>query len=334
MNFALETFTGIRPTADLTVANYLGAIKPLLDAEASNSDGSTAVFVAEMHAATTDDPRVVAMNSTELVRTLIASGVESYVFSQRKLQPQVATVETCMRSLTTVARLLRLPTLKEKIKHSDNPDAANVALAMYPVLMAADIVLARPKVIPTGKDQLPHLEITRELIRDFNRVYGAELPVPEQKVEDPIHVLALDNSGRKMSKSQPGGAIFLDDDPAAAARKIMKSTTATLPGLEMDRAVDNLVFIGSNLGNIVSASDLSSVATAVKDGRPRMRELKVAVAENVVKFLNEIQDAKKSVSDQDVVATLSKGHDWISPIAGATVEHILEAYWGDANTTA
>lgn len=328
MKYGLETFTGIRPTADLTIANYLGAIDPLVDYESANQGHQTAVFVAEMHAATTDDPRKVMANSNELVRTLIASGVEGQIFSQRSFQPQVAAIETCFRSLTTVSRILRLPTLKEKIKQSDNPEVANVALAMYPILMASDIVLMRPRFVPTGKDQLPHLEVTRELIHSFNKTYGAQLPIPTQRIEDPINVLALDNSGRKMSKSHPSGAIFLDDEPGVAARKISRATTASGPGDEMNRAVDNLVFIGTRLGNVVSGSDLLCIGNGVKDGQPRLKELKDGVASNVLAFLGTIQSRKSDISDAAVAERLSAGHDWASPIAKQTLDHVFDAYWG------
>ena len=330
MRYGLDTFTGIRPTADLTVANFLGAIDPIVGYERDNQGHQTAVFVAELHAATTDDPRKVLANSKELVRTLIASGVEGHIFSQRAFQPEVAAVETCLRSLTTVSRILRLPTLKEKIKQSDNAESATVALAMYPLLMASDIALMRPRVVPTGRDQLPHLEITRDLIRDFNQTYGAELPIPTQRLEDPINVLALDNSGRKMSKSLPSGAIFLDDEPDVAARKIMRAITASGPGAEMDRAVDNLVLIGARLGNVVSGSDLFAIADDVKDGRPRLKDLKVAVADNVLEFLGTIQSRRKDITDGAVAERLSRGHAWVSPIVEQTLDHVLGAYWGTA----
>ncbi len=323
MRYALESFTGIRPTADLTVANYIGAIQPILDDEATGV--TTAVFLAELHAGTTTDPRKVGKYSTELTRTLIASDVKGEIYSQYDVKDLVAQTEYAIRGLTTAARLLRLPTLKDQVVQSDNVETANAALVMYPLMMASDIILARPHTVPTGKDQKPHLEITNELIRATNRTYGTELPIPAQRETESINLLSLDNSGRKMSKSLPGGAVFLDDPADIARRKIMKAPTASEPGEQMDRAIDNLTMIAEGLNPDKDAFlSIQSLAQLVKDGSRVTKQFKTEVADTVTDFLAELADKRDNVSDEDVADRRAAGHEWFRPIATETLHHIDE----------
>lgn len=327
MKHAVESFTGIRPTADLTVANYIGAVKPVLDRESTG--GETSIFLAELHAATTDRPADVLKYSRELTRTLMASGVQGEIYSQRDIQDLVMPMEVSLRGLTTVARLLRLPTLKEKVQHSDNTENANVALAMYPMMMAADIVLARPGEVPTGKDQKPHLEITNELIRAFNREYDAALPEPQMREVVLPNILSLDASGRKMSKSYPKGAIFLNDTPEQGRRKIMRAVTAPEPGPVMDAAVDNLLEIAKGLSaDGTQLDELSGIGTEIKGGERRMKDFKEGIGEVVTKFLVDINEKRDSVSDRAVAERMAKGHEWFRPIGKDTLDYVQDRYWG------
>lgn len=329
MKHAIDTFTGIRPTADLTVANYLGAVKPILDRETDYPEDTSAVFLAEIHAATTNRPSEVLAHSFELTRTLIACGVQGEIYSQRAIEDLVMRAEVSLRGLVRVSELLRQPTLKDKIRSSDNPDSASVALAMYPVLMASDIVLARPSEVPTGKDQKGHLELTNVLIRRFNNEYGAELPEPTNREIDPINVLSLDGSGRKMSKSIPSGAVYLDGSPDEATRKVMRAVTASEPGPALDSSIDNLLYLGQHLHgtDYVEDGDLKELAEAVKDGDRVTKQFKEAVATNVSGFIGDMQDQRANVSDQDVMDRVRRGNSWIRPIADETSQYISDRYW-------
>ena len=325
--FGIESFTGIRPTADLTVANYLGAIQPILEQEAQGTEAS--VFLAELHAATTSSPMEIMTHSEQLTRTLMASGVRGEIYSQFQVKDLVAQTEIAIRGLTTVSRLLRLPTLKDKIAQSDKPESASAALLLYPTLMAADIILARPRFVPTGKDQKPHIEITNELIRAFNREYGAQLPEPQPRTAEPINIASLDQSGRKMSKSIPKGAIFLDDTEAAARKKIMQAPTASQPGAQMNRAVDNLTAIAEGLTTDTDQIKLIyELGNSTKDGARTTKEFKLEVADVVVAFLEDLDEKRSSISAQAVKERLARGNEWFRPIGTTTLSYIDLKQWG------
>lgn len=328
MNYGMESFTGIRPTADLTVANYIGAIKPILDQEAEGNE--TAVFLAELHATTTHRPSEVAEYAKDLGRTLIASGVEGEIYSQRQVSDLVLETELSLRGLTTVSRLLRLPTLKEKVTHSDKTENATVALAMYPLLMASDIVLARPREVPTGKDQKPHLEITNELIRAFNREYGANLPIPQVREVVLPNIMSLDGTGRKMSKSYPKGAIFLNETPEEGRKKISKAVTASEPGEAMDASIDNMIDIGSGLviPDSSEIEELQKIGVDIKNGERRMKEFKDGLGEIVVGFLTDMNARRDEISDDAVTQRIQQGSQWFRSIGQETVDHMRSAYWG------
>ncbi|HEX8182131.1 MAG TPA: hypothetical protein VF575_00850 [Candidatus Saccharimonadales bacterium] len=325
MNYAIESFTGIRPTADLTVANYIGAVRPVLDRE---SDGqSTSIFLAELHAITTAPPADVIKNSRELGRTLIASGLQGDIYSQREVQDLVFEAEHYLLGLTSISRLLRLPTLKEKVTQSDNTENATVGLAMYPMLMASDIILARPAQVPTGKDQKPHLEITNELIRGFNRQHGARLPEPRMLEVELPKIMSLDGSGRKMSKSIPKGAIFLDDTPLSGFKKVMKAVTASEPGPVMDSALDNMITMVTGLGTESDIAGLKVTADQIREGQPCIKDFKEQAGDAVRGFLTDMQERRASVSDSEVSLRILEGSERFRPIGQATLNYMRDMYW-------
>lgn len=331
MNYAMESFTGIRPTADLTAANYIGALKRTIDDEQIARDKGveiqSSVFLAEIHAATTADPRDVVCHSHELTRTLIALGYEGEIYSQWDIEDLVAPTEYALRGLTSVARLLRLPTLKDKVGQSDAVESAPVSLAMYPMMMAADIVLARPEFVPTGKDQRPHIEITRELIRAHNRKFGTRLPEPKDKDLVPINIGSLGPDSGKMSKTEPKGAILLDETPEQAKRKIMKAFVPAELGEERDARVDNIVAIahGLSLPGDARFDEVVQLAGQMRDGLPISRDFKESVAEIVGGFVAGLHEKRQSVSDAEVAARRESGLGYIHPIATETLTELKAA---------
>lgn len=321
----MKSFSGIRPTGGLTAANYIGALKRTIDdekaAEVGGNQIQSSVLVAEIHAATTADPRDVVFHSHELTRTLIALGYGGEIYNQRDIADLVAQTEYALRGLTTLARLLRLPTLKEKVGQSASPESAPVSLVMYPLMMAADIIMARPEFVPTGKDQRPHIEITRELMRAHNRKFKTDLRLPKDKDIEPINIGSLGPDSGKMSKTEPNGAILLDETPELARRKIMKAFLSSEPGNERNARVDNIVAVAQGLSVPGDArfDEIVQLAGQLKDGMPVSRDFKDGVAQIVSGFVADLHEKRQSVSDAEVAARRESGHDYIRPIAAATL---------------
>jgi len=213
--------TGIRPTSNLTIANYIGAIMPIL---AFQKQGMKPyVFVADIHALTDNDPKVLKYGD-EILIDLLASGIDptkTIVYKQSSIANEIGVLTLLLARHVSVTELLRLPTLKEKVK-SENVENANALLMMYPVIMTADILIQRSNIVPVGKDQESHIEIARKIARRFNKEVEDIFPEPSTHVIETVKILSLRGES-KMSKSFPEDAIFLTDNPDVVRIKIKRS---------------------------------------------------------------------------------------------------------------
>lgn len=219
----IRTVSGMRPTGALHLGHYFGAIKNWLSMQ---DDMNTLFFVADWHALTSDyaDTTRLKKYIYELVIDWLASGIDpeqSIIFQQSKV-PQHAELNLILGMITPLRWLERNPTYKEQQQEITTKDLGNFGFLGYPVLMAADILLYRPLVVPVGQDQLPHLELTREIATRFNHLYGNIFPKPEAKLTPTAKCPGLD--GRKMSKSY-GNAIYLSDTFEEIKHKVHKMFT-------------------------------------------------------------------------------------------------------------
>ena len=204
-----RALSGMRPTGSLHLGHYFGALKNWVDMQERME---TFFFVADWHALTSDyaDPGRIRGFSLDMTVDWVAAGLDpekSVIFQQSRL-PQHAELNLILGMITPVSWLERNPTYKEQQQEITNRDLSNFGFLGYPVLQAADILLYRPRWVPVGQDQLPHLELTREIARRFNHLYGEYLPEPEAHLTEAAKCPGLD--GRKMSKSYDNG-IFLSD---------------------------------------------------------------------------------------------------------------------------
>lgn len=242
----VEVFTGIRPTGDLTVANYLGAVAPILKLQ--HQGQRPLVFVADLHAMTDKEPELVMQFTNNVVADYIALGLdpeETDIFVQSAIASQILQLTFYLMRHITVAELMRVPTLKDKLKKGKGAETANVSLMMYPVIMAADILIQRAKEVPVGEDQAPHVEVARKLARRFNDRYGEILYVPRvQQQKETLRIQSLKGEG-KMSKTNPEGAIFLTDSPRVIAKKIKKAQTAFVG--QMSSSLESHVVLAKGL---------------------------------------------------------------------------------------
>lgn len=295
MQYKVELLTGIRPTGDLTVANYLGAVAPIVKLQAQGV--SPVVFVANLHAITDNEPATVRQYIHGVVADYIALGIDpqkTKIYLQSDIAGEVTTFTTLLARLISVAELLRVPTLKDKLKNNARPETANALLLLYPVLMAADILLNRAKKVAVGEDQLPHMEVTRLLARRFNKRYGELLPIPQVLQVKSLRILSLKGEG-KMSKSNPDGAIFLTDDVKTVTSKIKVAETA-FEGM-MNEKLESYILIAKELAKTESERDeVDAIIKAHKNGKPVMGQFKQILARIVQNFIGEFQAKRAEIT--------------------------------------
>lgn len=212
-----KVYSGIRATGRLHLGNYLGAVKGMLDLQ----DEYDCVFsVVDLHAITTPfEPSQLQQNIKDVILDFLSAGLDPQkclIEIQSKV-PEHTELAYLLGTIYPVSRLEDLPTYKDK--KAQYPKYVNMGLLYYPVLMAADIMLYKAELVPTGLDQEPHLEVTREIARKFNSMYGEIFPEPHRFATKGEYVPSLTGEG-KMSKTVEGSSILLTDDLETIKKKI------------------------------------------------------------------------------------------------------------------
>lgn len=291
--YVADVFTGIRPTGGLTVANFLGAVHPIINFQKQGR--KPLVFVADLHALTDNEPDVVRQHARGVVADYLALGINpeiTKIFMQSHIRKEIAFLTMMLARLISVAELVRVPTLKDKIAAGSSAESANALLMLYPVMMAADILIQRAHYIPVGEDQVAHLEITRKLARRFNQQYGDIFPIPQVEVLKTLRILSLKGEG-KMSKSHPEGALFLTDDAATVAQKVRRAQTAFAG--QMSPQLESHILIANMLGDEHVRDQVGVLIGAHMDGEGAMGSFKELLTEVVQDFLGEFQERRRSV---------------------------------------
>lgn len=281
-------FSGMQATGNLTLGNYLGALKNWL----TLSDEYECFYsVVDLHSITVrQNPAELRKRARNLLTLYIAAGLDPkknciYYQSHVSGHAELSWILSCF---TYMGELNRMTQFKDKAaKHADN---INGGLFTYPVLMAADILLYQADVVPVGIDQMQHLELTRNVAERFNNIYGDVFTVPEAYVgKVGAKIMSLQDPSRKMSKSDenPNGSIYLMDDPDTIMRKFKRAVTDSegcIAYREEQPGVKNLI-------DIYCACTGKRPDEAVKefDGKG-YGELKPAVAEAVISVLKPLQD--------------------------------------------
>ncbi len=328
LNYKFDYLTGVRPTSDLTVANYLGAIKPILDLQKQGLNG--VVFVADLHGLTDNEPSVIKKYILEVVADYIALGIDpkkTKIYLQSDIAGETTTLMTLLARHITVAELLRVPTLKDKLKGNSKPENANALLMLYPVLMAADILIQRTKKVPVGEDQIPHLEVTRRLADKFNKKYGNILPLPELLAIKALRILSLKGDG-KMSKSNPSGAIFLTDDLQTVAQKIKTAETA-FEG-KMNDKLESHILIAKGLAKTEEEiKEINAVIKEHKLGKPVMKDFKQIFTKIIQNFIKEFQVKRAGIikNPEAILSILEQGGKIAKDNAQETIKAVQEAMY-------
>jgi tryptophanyl-tRNA synthetase len=324
--YKIDLFTGIRPTGDLTIANYTGAVKPLLNLQTQGL--STMVFVADLHALTDHELSVAEANTLSVVADYIALGLDpkkTEIFVQSNIATEVYALTNILLKHVTISELLRVPTLKDKLKGKKNLTEASALLTNYPVLMAADILLQRARYVPVGEDQLPHIELTRTVAKRFNNTYREILPLPTAQKVKPLRIRGLDGAS-KMSKTDPNQAIFLGDSPEEVKRKVRKAKTAFEKEMP-DVLKSHIELIKSLTDNSSDLSKLDKIIESHMAGEKVMGDFKELMAKVIIEFLDGFQKKKKEilVDSTYIPAILEKGFKSAKKTGQETLELVYSA---------
>lgn len=296
-------FSGMQATGNLTLGNYLGALKNWV----TLSDEYECFYcVVDMHSITVrQDPAVLRKRARDLLTLYIAAGIDpvkNCIYYQSHVSGH-AELSWILNCFTYMGELNRMTQFKDKAsKHTDN---INAGLFTYPVLMASDILLFQADVVPVGIDQMQHLEITRDIAERFNHIYGDVFTIPEAYIGKlGAKIMSLQDPAKKMSKSDenPNGSIYLMDDPNFILKKFKRAVTDS--GSEVLYTEDKPGI--KNLIDIYSTVTGKSPDETVRefDGKG-YGDFKAAVGEVVVEALKPLQER---------CTDLSKNKDYIDHI--------------------
>jgi tryptophanyl-tRNA synthetase len=293
--------TGDRPTGKLHLGHYVGSLENRVRLQ---HEYECFFLVADLHMLTTKNTKEDILESAENARHLVldslAAGIEPEraTFYLQSAIPEVCEINTFFQNLTTVPRLERIPSLKEMARDARKEEMP-YGLLGYPVLQAADILCVRANVVPVGKDNASHVEVTREIARRFNGLYGPPdvFPIPELMIGDVPTLVGTDGQA-KMSKSI-GNTIFLSDDEATVRRKVSGMYTdpnrirADIPGT----VEGNPVFIYHNAFN-PDRAEVLDLERRYREGTVGDVEVKQRLAEALNAFLAPMRE-RRAVYEAD-----------------------------------
>jgi len=282
--------TGDRPTGKLHVGHYVGSIANRVKLQ---HEYQSFFIIADLHMLTTkntkEDIAEVASNARQMVLDWLAAGIEPELATcyLQSAIPEVCEMNTVFQNLVTVPRLERMPSLKEMARDAKKEEMP-YGLLGYPVLQAADILCVKAHVVPVGKDNVPHVEVTREIARRFNNLYGEVFPEPDFLMADVPTLVGTDGQA-KMSKSL-GNTIFLSDDEATVRKKVAgmytdpKRIRADIPGT----VEGNPVFIYHDVFN-PNRAEVEDLKTRYREGKVGDVEVKEKLAAAINRFLEPMR---------------------------------------------
>lgn len=321
---AERILTGIKPTGQLTLGNYIAVLKNL---KQQMDRGECFIFIADLHALTLPiDPEVLRQNSIDLAAFYLAAGLDpkrSALFLQSSV-PAHSELNAIMQNYLYMGELSRMTQFKEKsAKMKEN--AIGLGLFAYPVLMACDIILYDANIVPVGEDQTQHIELARDLVNRFNNRYGNILTMPKAEVRKVgKRIMSLSNPTVKMSKSDPKGDIFLKDDPAVIRKKIMSAVTDL--GSEVKFDEENKPGISNLLTIYCALKDISIYEAEQIFANYRYGDFKKAVADAIIDELVPFQERyRQIIKDKSYEDVLNEGAKKARAIANQTLKRVQKA---------
>jgi tryptophanyl-tRNA synthetase len=319
-----RVLSGIQPTGDIHLGNYLGAIRGWVEDQHRQD---SYFCVVDLHALTVPrDPSELRAKTLELTLLLVAAGLDPevctlFVQSHVHEHPELSWI---LESVASMGELRRMTQFKEKAKEGE--ESARVALFTYPVLQAADILLYDADRVPVGEDQRQHLELCRDLALRFNHRYGDTFVIPEAVLPKVgARIMDLQKPTAKMSKSadSPQGTVLVLDPPEVIARKFKRAVTDTGSDVEYDPEKKPGV---ANLLAILAAAT-GRRPEDVAEGYSQYGPLKTDTADAVVELVRPVRERYEALaSDPEAVrATLKRGAEKAEAVAGATLARARDA---------
>lgn len=317
-----RVFSGVQPSGQLHIGNYLGALKSWAEIQ---GDYESIFCIVDLHAITVyQEPKELRKKIRDTAALFLASGIDpekSSVVVQSSVSghAELAWMLTCMTPLGWLERMTQFKAKTAK------QETIGDGLLQYPVLMAADILLYQAAIVPVGEDQAQHLELARDIAQRFNSLYGEKTFVMPATHLPTVgaRVMGLDDPTQKMSKSATGSghAIALLDDPKTISKKIMRATTDSAPAVD----IENMGAGVANLLTIGQACDASITKESVAG--LRYGDFKKRIAEAVVARLEPIQQKYREVTADPgyIDSVLLRGRNHILPIAEDTLRKVKEA---------
>ena len=326
-------FSGIRPSGKLHLGNYLGAIKNWIELQDKPNTERAIFAVVDYHGITTPfNPKTYRQQVMDTILDFLAAGIDpkkSLLIRQSKI-PEHTELAWIFNTITPVSWLDRLPTYREKLGETDGK-YNHVGLLDYPVLMAADILLYKSNLVPVGEDQLPHMDLTNEIAKKFNSMFGQTFEPVKPHLAIGARIMSLQDPAKKMSKTPSASSgqagdeyIALSDSPDEIRDKIKKAVTDSGNEIVFDPAKKPAI---SNLMTIYHLLSQNSVNEIEKKyGGKNYSEFKSDLAEVVVNFLNPFQEKRRELKNDltYVEDVLMESEEKAKIIASSTLTEVKQ----------
>ncbi len=316
--------SGMRPTGKIHLGNYFGALKTWIELSQKHK---SFFFIADWHALTTSyhDTKKLSENTVEMMADWVACGLDperSTLFVQSWVKEH-AELHLLLSMVTPVRWLERNPTYKEMMENLKDRELATYGFLGYPVLQTADIVLYNADTVPVGIDQLPHLELSREITRRFNRFFGKLFVEPRPYLSKAPKLPGLD--GRKMSKSYQN-CIYLSDEKEELKKKVMGMITDPARVRKTDPGHPDVCTVFA-YHKIFSPEEVEQIKTSCQAGKIGCVECKRKLLSKLETFLEPIREKRKALlqNPKELVEMFKEGSKAARKIASETMERVREA---------
>jgi len=322
MSLKKRVFSGMRPTGEMHVGNYFGALVNWAELQ---DEYECMYMVADIHALMSEyaNPHKISTFIKYNIADWIASGIDpekSIIFVQSTV-PEHSELHLILSCITPLGWLERCPTYKEQVKELASKDVSNYAFLGYPVLQAADILLYKGDFVPVGEDQIPHLELAREIVRRFNKLYGGNFPEPQPKLTPTPRFLGIDGF-KKMSKSYKN-SIYLSDKDEIIRKKVESMFTDPTRIKLTDPGHPEICNVFRYYTVFFPSFDLYKECTSSKIG---CTQCKKELAEKIIEFLKPIREKRNEILEtpKKINEIIEKGSIKARTIAKETIRKVKE----------